>query len=157
MSLLLCLAARNVHAQDAGPKKTATADAGAPAANAPATTAPAATAPAATAPATPANEDVTPQPLTLSPTDAELAKGQPILRIDVVGNRRVSRDDFLAYLREHPNQPFVPENLTRDVRELWESGFFDDIQVDLDRSDEGVGLRFIVRERPNVKEITYKG
>jgi outer membrane protein insertion porin family len=157
VSLLLCLAARNVHAQDAGPKKTATADAGAPAANAPATTAPAATAPAATAPATPANEDVTPQPLTLSPTDAELAKGQPILRIDVVGNRRVSRDDFLAYLREHPNQPFVPENLTRDVRELWESGFFDDIQVDLDRSDEGVGLRFIVRERPNVKEITYKG
>ena len=50
-------------------------------------------------------------------------RNQSIVRIDVAGNRRVSKDDFLTYLRERPGQPFTPENLTRDVRELWDSGF----------------------------------
>jgi outer membrane protein insertion porin family len=151
--LLLCLAAGTARAQDAGRKMPARADAGAPAPADEAGTPDG----AAARPATPPTDEVAPQVLVLSPTEAELAKGQPVVRIDVIGNRRVSRDDFLAYLRERPGQPFAPENLTRDVRELWESGFFDDIQVDLDRNDEGVTLRFIVRERPNVKEIVYQG
>jgi outer membrane protein insertion porin family len=150
-SLLLCLAARSVHAQDAGPKTSPPAATAADADAGPAESSGVRAAP------TPPGEDVAPQALTLSPTEAELAKGQPILRIEVIGNRRVSRDDFVAYLRERQGQAFAPENLTRDVRELWESGFFDDIQVDLDRSDEGVALRFVVRERPNIREITYQG
>jgi outer membrane protein insertion porin family len=106
---------------------------------------------------TPAGEEVTPRPLTLAPTEAELARNQPIARIEIVGNRRVSKDDFLTYLREHVGQPFTPEGLTRDVRELWDSGFFDDVQVEIDRRDDGVTLRFVVRERPNIKEIKFEG
>jgi len=108
-------------------------------------------------PPTPASEEVVPRPIALPATEAELARNQPIVRIDLVGSRRVSKDDFLTYLRERTEQPFTPENLTRDVRELWDSGFFDDIAVELDRRDDGVSLRFIVRERPNVREITFEG
>jgi len=154
-SLLVCFTARRAAAQ---PRPQApTVDAGtatAPMADAGVASPADARAPA---PPTPATEEVTPNTLALPPTEAELAKGQPVVRIDVIGNRRVSRDDFLAYLRERVGQPFAPENLTRDVRELWESGFFDDIQVDLDRTDSGVTLRFIVRERPNIREIAYQG
>ena len=106
---------------------------------------------------TPPGEEVIPRPLTLPPTDAELARNQPIARIEIAGNRRVSKDDFLTYLREHVGQPFTPEGLTRDVRELWDSGFFDDVQVEIDRRDDGVTLRFVVRERPNIKEIKFEG
>jgi outer membrane protein insertion porin family len=106
---------------------------------------------------TPAGEEVIPRPLTLPPSEVELARNQSIARIDIVGSRRVSKDDFLTYLREHVGQPFTPEGLTRDVRELWDSGFFDDVQVEIDRRDEGVTLRFVVRERPNIKEITFEG
>jgi outer membrane protein insertion porin family len=106
---------------------------------------------------TPPGEEVVPRPLTLAPTVAEQARGQLIARIDVAGNRRVSKDDFLTYLRERVGQPFTPEGLTRDVRELWDSGFFDDIEVDLDHTDQGVALRFIVRERPNIKSVIFEG
>jgi outer membrane protein insertion porin family len=106
---------------------------------------------------TPPGEEVVPRPLTLAPTVAEQARGQLIARIDVGGNRRVSKDDFLTYLRERVGQPFTPEGLTRDVRELWDSGFFDDIEVDLDHTDQGVALRFIVRERPNIKSVIFEG
>ena len=114
--------------------------------------------PARPAPAaTPAGEEVAPRPVSVPASEAEQARNMAILKIDVTGNRRVSREDVLTYLRERAGQPFAPENLTRDVRELWDSGFFDDIEVDLARKDDGVELRFTVRERPNVKEITFTG
>ena len=88
---------------------------------------------------------------------SEAARGLPIVSIDVVGNRRVSRQDILAYLREGPGQTYTPEALAQDVRELWGSGFFSDIEVDLDRTDGGVSLRFIVRERPTIKGVEFAG
>ncbi|HLK39770.1 MAG TPA: outer membrane protein assembly factor BamA [Polyangiaceae bacterium] len=93
----------------------------------------------------------------LPPTVAEQAEGLPIAVIEVVGNRRVSRDDVTSYLREKAGQLFKVENLTGDVHSLWDSGFFEDIQVDLTTRDKGVVLRFVVRERPNIKEIVYEG
>src|SRR5262249_6437681 len=54
-------------------------------------------------------------------------------------------------------QAFSPEALAKDVRELWGSGFFDDIEVDLDRSDRGVTLRFTMRERPSIAKIEFEG
>lgn len=93
----------------------------------------------------------------LPPTEAELARGMPILAIEVAGNQRVGSEDIMTYLRTRTGQLFRPEELTRDVRELWDSGFFDDIIVDLTRKDDGVRIRFIVRERSNVKTVRYEG
>jgi outer membrane protein insertion porin family len=95
--------------------------------------------------------------VTLPPTAADQAEGLPIATIEVVGNRRVSRDDVLSYLREKPGHLFKVENLTGDVHALWDSGFFEDVQVDLTTNDRGVVLRFVVRERPNIKEVSFEG
>ena len=74
-----------------------------------------------------------------------------------MGNRRVSRDDVQSYLREKPGHLFTVQNLTADVHALWDSGFFEDIQVDLTTTDRGVVLRLIVRERPNIKDVVFDG
>ena len=89
--------------------------------------------------------------------DAEAARGLPILRIDVAGNQRVTRRDVLSYIRLRVGQPFDPEALTKDAKELYNSGFFDDIEVDLERESGGVSLRFLVRERPNVSDVEFEG
>jgi outer membrane protein insertion porin family len=94
----------------------------------------------------------------LAPTEAELSRGQPVAQILIAGNRRVSREDVLAYIGQtRVGRPFTPEGLARDVRELWDSGLFDDVEVDLTRRDDGVYLRVLVRERPNIKEIEFSG
>lgn len=90
-------------------------------------------------------------------TEAERARGLPVASVQVVGNQRISTEDILTYLRTKPGQLFTPEQLTRDARELWDSGFFDDIVVDLTRSDQGVTLRFVVRERSSVRQVTFEG
>jgi outer membrane protein insertion porin family len=62
-----------------------------------------------------------------------------------------------TYLKERVGGIFSAQTLTDDVRELYASGFFDDIQVDLVRRDEGVRLRFLVRERPAVTTVVFEG
>jgi outer membrane protein insertion porin family len=99
----------------------------------------------------------TPSAAPLPQSEAELARGLPILRIVVAGNRRITPEDVVTYLRERTGQEFSPEVLTQDVRELYGSGFFDDIEVDLERLPEGVVLRFVVRERPSVNAVTFDG
>jgi outer membrane protein insertion porin family len=93
----------------------------------------------------------------LPPGEADKARGLTIARIEVDGNHRVTQEDILSYLHERVGQAFAPETLTQDVRELWNSGFFDDVEVDLERTDDSVTLRFVVRERPNISEVTFEG
>ena len=95
---------------------------------------------------------------TLPPTEAELARGQPVARIIIAGNRRISTEDVAAYLGQtRVGRPFSPEGLSRDVRELWDSGLFEDVEIDLTRRDDGVHLRILVRERPSISAIEFKG
>lgn len=90
--------------------------------------------------------------------DLELAEGAQIGRIDVTGNRRISASDVRAYLRLKVGEPFQKSILTRDVRELWRSGFFDDIEVDLKRPSEGnITLRLHVTERPAIATVEFEG
>ncbi|MCL2824626.1 MAG: outer membrane protein assembly factor BamA, partial [Polyangiaceae bacterium] len=93
----------------------------------------------------------------LPPSEAEQARGLPILGIEVVGNHRIGAEDIMSYLHTRTGALFNPDDITRDVRELWDSGFFDDIVVDLARRSEGVHLRFTIRERSQVKNVTFTG
>jgi outer membrane protein insertion porin family len=93
----------------------------------------------------------------IPPTEAEKAENSPIVAIDIKGNRRVAKEDIEPLLREKPGAPFHVEALTSDVRALWDQGFFEDIEVDLTRTDRGVVLHFLVRERPNIKAVEFEG
>ena len=100
------------------------------------------------------NPDDVPMPQ-LPDDDLALAEGMDIERIDVTGNRRIAADDIRSYLRLE--KVFSTQLLRRDVRELWRSGFFDDIEVDLRRANGRVILRFHVRERPSISVVEFDG
>lgn len=95
---------------------------------------------------------------TLNLTEGELARGQPIAKVAIAGNRRIATEDILAYIANaRTGKLFTPEGIAKDVRELWDSGFFEDVEVDLTRRDNGVHLRILVRERPSIRAIEFAG
>src|SRR5208282_1873005 len=96
-------------------------------------------------------------PIRIPPTEAEKAEGTAIASIEISGNRRIANEDVMIYLREKVGQLFRMESVSSDVRALWDSGSFDDVEVDLERKDAGVTLRFLVRERPNIRAIEFSG
>jgi outer membrane protein insertion porin family len=169
LAALTCLSAARLEAQvkpapsaspSASPSPAPPASASAPAPSSSASPAPApdASTPPTQKPAVPPEEDVpVPAGPPIPPSDAELAAGLPIRAIDVAGNRRVTAEDVRTYLKERVGSLFSAETLTDDVRELYGSGFFDDIEVDLVRRDDGVRLRFLVRERPSIGKLTFEG
>ena len=90
----------------------------------------------------------------------EAEEGLKIAKIEVEGNVRVATNRIIDYLRLKVGEPFTMAALSRDVRELWGSGLFDDIQVDIPTQhnpDNTINLLFTVRERPNVKGVIFEG
>jgi len=130
------------------PGGTASSDAGAPD--------PAGGADASAAGQSPSTEAAGPT-IRIPQTEGEKAEGYAVVAIEVSGNRKTTKDEVLSYLKEKIGQPFKMDILTGDVRALWDAGFFDDVEVDLTRGDRGVTLRFLVRERPNVKAVEFVG
>ncbi len=93
----------------------------------------------------------------LPQSPSEKVEGEPIVGVEVKDNRRIASEDILSYVREKIGQPFRVEALASDVRSIWDSGNFEDVQVDLTEVARGVRLRFKVVERPNIKAIEFEG
>jgi len=94
----------------------------------------------------------------LPPTAAELARGKRIVEVKLVGSERISKEEIRETLQWLTvGKKFNPRGMTRDVRELWELQYFDDIEVDLTQNEAEVRLRILVRERPSVKDYDFSG
>ncbi|HVR44862.1 MAG TPA: outer membrane protein assembly factor BamA [Thermoanaerobaculia bacterium] len=97
---------------------------------------------AATAPAQPAGE---------------VPPGTPIDRIEVVGNQSVARDTIRVYLGLEPGDPYDPAALRRNFLNLWQTGLFDDIRIEAEPTAAGALVRVIVRERPRIGAVEFRG
>ncbi len=94
---------------------------------------------------------------TLPSDDLSAAEGLLVKRIDITGNRRIGASDVQSYLRVKVGKPFSSAVLRRDVRELWRSGFFDDVEVDLRQTAGELYLRVHVQERPAIAAVEFEG
>ncbi len=99
--------------------------------------------------------DAPPPPQTVRPT-GELT-GQVVERFEAVGNNSVASDTIRVYLGISPGDPFSPEAIQRNFVNLWQTGLFDDIRVEYEQGDTGVVVRVIVKERPRVGSVEFRG
>ncbi|HVA00466.1 MAG TPA: outer membrane protein assembly factor BamA [Terriglobia bacterium] len=108
----------------------------------------------------------TPQLKTPAPEKpkAPPAKGQPakpevsvIEQIVFRGNRRVPSSTLRARIFSHPGDAYNVNALERDFMALWNTGYFDDIRLEVEDGKKGVNVIFYVREKKLVRAISYKG
>src|SRR4051812_37012512 len=164
LAVFVTLCVAHAHAQQTQPTPAASepADAGTaqPAAGAPAAT-PASEPGTAGAPAPAENEAAQPEPEPSAPSGpgapATSCEGKKIVRLDVKGQGRVSRDDILATIRMRANMTCSDLDVTRDVKALWDMGYFADVEVAAEPRTAGVVLTFRVKERPAISEVIYDG
>jgi outer membrane protein insertion porin family len=50
-------------------------------------------------------------------------------RVDVAGNQRIEADSIRVFAGIEPGQPVTPEQLNLAVRNLFDTGLFEDVQV----------------------------
>jgi outer membrane protein insertion porin family len=82
---------------------------------------------------------------------------QMIERIDIRGNRRIPEDTIRFYIQSRPGEVFDPNRIELDLRALYKSNFFENIEVTEREGDTGVIVTFTVKEKPLIREIKYEG
>jgi outer membrane protein insertion porin family len=83
-----------------------------------------------------------------------------IERIDFVGNRRIRSDTLKARIFSRDGDPYNEETLRRDFQALWNTQFFEDVQLRVEDSSDNPNGRIIifdVKERPIIRRIRYEG
>ncbi len=83
--------------------------------------------------------------------------GQDLLeKIEIVGNDRVTRETILYYLSSREGDYLNEELLKKDLRVLWSTGFFSNVQIVKESGTRGKIVKIIVEENPLIKNIIYK-
>jgi outer membrane protein insertion porin family len=82
---------------------------------------------------------------------------QAIQQIRVIGNRRIPKETILARLFTHVGDSYDPISIERDFNSLWNTGYFDDLRIEREDTEKGLILDIFVKEKPNIREINYKG
>jgi len=103
--------------------------------------------------------------INLQPALAEIAdklqnsiqKKQTISQIQVRGNRILGEDVVLMRLQIQEGDEYSAQAIDEEVRRLFDTGYFDDVQVYAQQTQQGMEVTFEIKERPHLTGIQVKG
>ncbi len=91
-------------------------------------------------------------PLSLIASDAET-----ILKIEVTGNERIDTGFIVNVIKSKENTPYNLDKIREDMKNIYKTGFFSDVQIDVKDADKGKVVTFVIVERPPIKTIYITG
>ncbi|HUE81272.1 MAG TPA: outer membrane protein assembly factor BamA [Pyrinomonadaceae bacterium] len=81
-------------------------------------------------------------------------------QVDIIGNRRLRKDDLLYYIQTRPGDPYNEQQVQRDFQTLLQLGFFDKTETRVaieDGARGGINVIFEVRELPIIRDLQFEG
>jgi hypothetical protein len=95
-----------------------------------------------------------------SPIDQAKAAGRLIEELDVMGNRRLTKEEVMARIKSRPGEVYNSEQIQKDLLAILATGNFDAISTRVlldDAPRGGVRLMFEVHELPLITEVRFEG
>jgi len=83
--------------------------------------------------------------------------GVKVTAIEIRGNKRIMLPAISGRLTLKPGDPYTPENVRGQIKILYETGYFEEVQVETESGTGGVALTILVREKPFITEIVFDG
>jgi outer membrane protein insertion porin family len=77
--------------------------------------------------------------------------------IRIHGNRRSPAETIRARMFTHPGDVYNQAAMERDFHALWNTGYFDDVRIEREKSAKGWIIQVYVKEKPTIREINYYG
>ncbi|HEX9154619.1 MAG TPA: outer membrane protein assembly factor BamA [Nitrospira sp.] len=77
--------------------------------------------------------------------------------IEIRGNKKIELQAIEGRLTLKPGDPYTPENVRGQIKILYDTGYFEDVQVETEPNPKGMALTFLVREKPFITEIVFDG
>ena len=83
--------------------------------------------------------------------------GVKVTSIEIRGNKRIELPAIVGRLTLRPGDPYTSENVRGQIKILYETGYFEEVQVETESGAGGTALTFLVREKPFITEIVFDG
>ena len=95
----------------------------------------------------------------LMPFAAQVPPAQePVIeRIEILNNQYLQRETLLFYISTKPGDPYDVRKLREDFKRLWDTGFLDDLQIEVVDGPGGKVVRFKVTERKRIQIVDFRG
>jgi len=84
-------------------------------------------------------------------------KVQTITDIQIRGNLRIEESTIRYQIKSKIGVPLSAYQLREDIKNIYNIGYFQDIQIEQEKYKNGVRLIYIVKERPLIREIEIVG
>lgn len=85
------------------------------------------------------------------------AGGVPVVAVQVRGQKRIEEAEIRTRIQTVAGEPLDSTRIARDVRSIFQQGFYRDVQVYVEESPAGPTVIFEVDENPVVREIAISG
>lgn len=80
-----------------------------------------------------------------------------VASIEIRGTKRIEVPAIAGRLTLKVGDPYTLENVRGQVKILYDTGFFEDVQVETESVAEGMAVIFVVQEKPFITEIVFDG
>jgi outer membrane protein insertion porin family len=88
---------------------------------------------------------------------SSLADKDVVTDIEVRGNEFLEKDVVLLRIQTRTGEELDRASINKDIRNIHELGYFEDVQVEVEETEQGKRLVYIVEEKPKIKEIRFHG
>ena len=82
---------------------------------------------------------------------------QKVVDVVIQGNQRIDVEAIKAHVSTRAGEFLRPDTLSKDLRSLYDMGYFYDVRIETEDVPGGVKVIFGVEERPAIKEIRISG
>ncbi|MBL7130765.1 MAG: outer membrane protein assembly factor BamA [Candidatus Omnitrophica bacterium] len=87
----------------------------------------------------------------------EIRTQKLIKKVEITGNKAISASTILSKIKTRVNQPYFSRVARDDIKRLYETGFFSDVSIDIDKYEDGLKVIIAVVEKPVVEEVVLEG
>jgi outer membrane protein insertion porin family len=85
-------------------------------------------------------------------------EGAPKVKsIEIRGNKRIEEPAIRGRLSLKVGDPYTRDAIRAQIRQIYDMGFFEDVQIETETGPGGVAVVFVVREKPFITEIVFDG
>ena len=88
---------------------------------------------------------------------AGILEKKRVVAVRVAGNMRVDKEVILDKVSLKPGDFLDLTKIRQDIKNIYQLGYFEDVQADVEESPQGLILTYRVVEKPAIKSIIFQG
>ena len=92
-----------------------------------------------------------------SKVSSQFASSDSIAGVEVRGTRVLDPEVVLMRVSARAGDHVDPALIDRDMKALWDLGYFSDVRVEVERQDKGLVLVYTVVEKPRIENVAVEG